>query len=508
MAVLPAGDLLRYHALRKPENSVAASFADGDVTWWELERRANRRARFLADRGVGEGDWVTMVLPNDVRFFEYSFALWKLGATPNVISPRLAAQERAEIIALADPRLVVAAEQGEGDSRTLCYLESAVDYDDGELPAKVSKYWKILGSGGSTGRPKLIVDHRKAEYDPEQTMLGMPADGVVMAPGPLYHNAPFGSMHGGLFVGAHIVGMPRFDPEEMLRLIAAHGVQWISIVPTMMHRIWGLSPEVRAQYDLSSLQAVWHSAAAIAPWLKQAWIDWLGAERIFEMYGGTEGLGATMITGTEWLAKPGSVGRAHYGGLQILRADGTEAAPGEIGEIYFSSPAPGERTYHYVGADPQRSEGGADSLGDLGWVDEDGYLFIADRRADLIVRGGVNVYPLEIENVLDAHPDIVCAIAVGLPDDEFGSRVHAIVETRAGAKVEAIALVEFARERLASYKVPESIELTSTPLRDDSGKARRMALREERIGMLGKGEAFSSWERRPLTGAVPGLTQP
>jgi bile acid-coenzyme A ligase len=365
--------------------------------------------------------------------------------------------------------------------------------DEAPVACEVATYWKAMCSGGSTGRPKIIVDHMPGEYDPDgpglHTLLQIPNDGVLLNAGPLYHNGPFLFSSLALFAGATVVGMNRFDAEEALRLIEKHKVQWVSLVPTMMHRIWSLPQAVRERYDLSSLRTVLHMAAPCPAWLKRAWIDWLGGEKIWEIYAGTEGGGSTFIRGDEWLQRPGSVGRAAGGAeVRAVREDGSACPPGEIGELFFR-PAGGKPS-HYIGAEEKVREDGWFSIGDLGHIDADGYVFLADRRTDLIIRGGANIFPAEVEAALEEHPSIVSAIVVGLPCEEMGRRVHAILELEPGATVDVGEVHAFLSARLTKYKLPESYEISAAPLRDEAGKARRSALADERSRWLAEGRAF------------------
>jgi bile acid-coenzyme A ligase len=259
----------------------------------------------------------------------------------------------------------------------------------------------------------------------------------------------------------------------------------------MMHRIWSLPPEVRARYDLSSLRKVVHLGAPCPPWLKHAWIGWLGPERILEVYAGTEGA-AILITGEEWLRKPGSVGKAPPEALSIRDEAGNLCPPGVVGEIFF---APETATrFHYVGADPRLDGAGRMSLGDLGMLDEDGYLFLSDRRTDMILRGGANIYPAEVEAALAEHPAVRDAVVLGLPCDDYGARVHAVVQP--GGELPLEEIDAFVRARLAGYKCPESYEMVDAALRDEAGKVRRAALRDERLAWLAEGRAFSAMPRR------------
>jgi bile acid-coenzyme A ligase len=246
----------------------------------------------------------------------------------------------------------------------------------------------------------------------------------------------------------------------------------------MMKRIWRLPEEVRLRYDLSSLRQIWHLAEPCPDWLKQVWIDWLGPERIFELYAGTEAQAATIITGTDWLAHRGSVGKPAPGTIMICDLDGNEVPVGEMGEVWMRS-LRDEPTYRYVGAEARRREGGWESLGDMGRVDEDGYLYLGDRMADMILSGGSNIYPAEVEAAILEHPEVRSCAVIGLPDDDLGHTVHAIVEADESV-VGRDELLAFVAERLARYKIPRSIEYTDEAIRDDAGKVRRSALRAER----------------------------
>src|SRR5713226_4025344 len=453
LMLIPIADVPRWYAERKHKDAVAISHGADTLTWEQLERGANRRARAFAARGVKPGDFVAIGLPNSNAFFETTLAVggeadWN---APNSVP--------ADFVP-------------EG-------------FSDETLNNPVARYWKAMTSGGSTGRPKVILDHGPAVVDTAaDQMLGIPRGVSLLNPGPLYHNAPFILSHMGLFAGGRMTGMVKFDAEEALRLIERNRVQWVNFVPTMMHRIWALPEQVRNAYDLSSLQIVFHMAAPMPPWLKEKWIGWLGPERIWELYGGTERQGACVISGVEWLTHRGSVG--------IIGEDGNDVAPGETGEIYFLPNDGAGSTYHYLGAEPKRRADGWESLGDIGRLDADGYLYLGDRLADMILRGGANIYPAEVEAAVTAHPDVRSCVVVGLPDPEFGQRVHAILELREAADAQSIvdSMGDFLADQLSRYKHPESFEIVNSGLRDDAGKVRRTLLRDERAVWLKEGRAF------------------
>jgi len=482
MPLISYGRAMARHAERHPER-VAIVHEDRAIAFGELARRADRLARAYRALGVGPGDLVTLALPNSIEFFEAALATWKLGATPQPVSSRLPELERRAIVELAKPALVVGAPEGE----RYAYPSVPVGFDPGEPGAEdepledvVPPCVRAMTSGGSTGRPKLIVDLVPAQCDPDAGENGMAPDGTTLVPGPLYHAGPFMTSWSQLLCGGRVVLMTRFDPRESLALIERHRVDWVLFVPTMMQRIWRLPAAERERFDLSSLRRVMCTGAPSPAWLKRGWIEWLGPERIYEAYGGTERTGGTMISGTEWLAHPGSVGRPTAGRkIRVLRPDGSECDPGEVGEVFMMPPGGQGSTYRYVGAEPTATSDGWETLGDMGWLDAEGFLYLADRKTDMIVTGGANVYPAEVEAALDAHPAVRSSAVIGLPDDDLGLRVHALVD--APRAVSESELREHLAKHLVRYKIPRSFEFVSEPLRDDAGKVRRSALRDARV---------------------------
>ena len=478
--LLSYGAALSRNAERTPD---APAFVMGDecTTHAELEARANRRARAFDALGVGEGDFVTLALPNGIEFVECLFACWKLGATPQPISSHLPPHERDAIIELVDPKLVVGVPVEAVATRGALPAGHRVNEADASpLPDVVSRYRMAICSGGSTGRPKAVVDHIPAQLDPDASFHGLPPGSSILVPGPLYHSGPLINCLTVLLGGGKVVAMSRFDPAESLRLIAEHRLQLVIFVPTMMLRIWKLPEDERKAADLSSIHRIVSSSAMLPDWLLREWIGWIGPERVWNAYGGSERIGGTAISGTEWLDKPGSVGRPTEGRkIRILDSDGHDLPAGEIGDVYFLPPGGPGSTYHYLGAEPRRTEDGWETLGDMGYVDEEGYLFLVDRRTDLVISGGANVYPAEVEGAIESHPDVGSCAVIGLPDEDLGARVHAIVQTVRPLDDEA--LRSFLADRLVRYKIPRSFEYVEQSLRDDAGKVRRRALREARI---------------------------
>jgi bile acid-coenzyme A ligase len=467
-------------AQEDPDRLAVTCGADS-LTRSELQDRAEDLAHEFADGGVGEGSMVSVALPNSVDWFVAVVAAWKVGAIPQPLSSRLPRRELEALVELADSAVVVGVDAGSLGERWCLPVgyRAGRRADAGRLPDVVSPAWKAPTSGGSTGRPKLIVAGDPALVNVNAPPpLAFAADDCLVMPGPLYHNGPIVWSCQALIWGGHAVVLPRFDAEATLAAIAAHRADVIYLVPTMMKRIWALPEAVRDSYDVSSLRVVWHLAEPCPAWLKQVWIDWLGPEKIFELYGGTEGQLATVITGVEWLEHRGSVGRPIGGEILICDADGAELPADEMGEVWLRS-SRDTPTYRYVGADARTREGGWESLGDNGWLDADGYLYLGDRVGDMILSGGANIYPAEVEAALLEHGSVRTCAVIGLPDDDKGNRVHAIVQP-AGDAIDEAELRAFVAERLVAYKLPRTYEFVDEPLRDDAGKVRRGALRAER----------------------------
>ncbi|HZK98495.1 MAG TPA: AMP-binding protein [Caulobacteraceae bacterium] len=474
------GARLTQLAAERPDRPAVTDIAR-TVTWRELDRRTNRIARGLIAAGISQGDLVTIGLANSVDFVEACHGLWKVGATPQPISWRLPAAEARAVMDLAATPILIAGDTLESENpRFDVPALLALSDDDSPLEDRTAPVWKAPTSGGSTGRPKLILSGGPGLYTPVEIggYRTTPRDVMVM-PGPLYHNGPFTSAFAGLNQGAHLIILPRFDAEETLKAVDRHRATWIYLVPTMMSRIWRLPEEVRGRYDVTSLKTVWHLAAPCPPWLKEAWIEWLGPEVIMELYAGTEAQAVTIITGGEWLAHRGSVGKVAFGEMAAFDEHGNQLLAGEIGEVFMRRPPDMPASYSYRGATARTLPGGWESLGDIGSFDEEGYLYLADRRTDMILVGGSNVYPAEIEAALDEHPLVQSSAVIGLPDEDLGARIHAIVQPRPGLTEEA--LREHVRGRLVSYKQPRSYEFVGDNIRDDAGKVRRTQLRGERI---------------------------
>jgi bile acid-coenzyme A ligase len=337
-----------------------------------------------------------------------------------------------------------------------------------------------IASGGSTGQPKLILDlrtwgYRKSDIE-RMAPTGFGTDRTVLICGPLYHTSPFAWLHKSLMIGNRVILMKRFDTEAVLDALEHYGVSFFPTVPTVMARLLR-SPTI-GERDLSRLSALYHTGGPCPEWVKEGWIRLLGADKVFESYGSSENLGPTRIRGDEWMNHRGSVGVPTIP-TRIVDDLGNERPVGEIGLIFQRPATWPEVKFHYLGDDdPQFTDDGYMSVGDFGYFDVDGYLYVADRRVDMIVTGGANVYPAEIEAVLLEHDDVADVVVVGVADDTWGNRVHAVVEIKPGAVWEPDTLKAFARDRMAPFKVPKDFTRVDIMPRDASGKIRRQLVRD------------------------------
>jgi bile acid-coenzyme A ligase len=465
------------------------------LTWGELAGRSRAAAARLDRLGVRPGDVVCVELPNRADHVISTYGAWRLGATVLPLRPDLPAAERSRLLELAAPSVVVV------DREPTVAHEVGVDglTAPGDAPAftavPAEPGW-LIASGGSTGAPKLIaattatvLDARGSARQDRGKALYLEAGShrhpVHLVCSPLYHTQGFALLHHMLLDDGRMVLTERFDAEQVLDLVEAEHVAFAAFVPTMLVRLLR-SPTIDRR-DLSSLQYVVQGAGACPEWAIRRWLELVGPTRFLMGYGSSEGVCSAQIRGDEWLRHPGSVGRPVGTEVLVVDEDGAPLPVGEVGELYYRPAARsisgGERAIRYVGAvAPRALPGGWVSIGDLGRVDAQGYLYIADRRTDMVVSGGANVYVSEVEAALLAHPDVADAVVVGLRDPEWGRRVHAIVEPAPGADRAALpdALRAFCRDRLAGYKVPKTVELVDDLGRAATGKINRRALAEAR----------------------------
>lgn len=483
----PGARLGQLAAAKPDELALMVRQVDGTtstLTRRQLDAWSNRLAHRLAHDGVGAQSFVAIHVPTSLEHVVATLAAYKLGACPMPISHRMPEGERDALLALAAPSAIIsdASKLGGISRRAMHALD---DYPDEPLPDVVPKPYKAIASGGSTGKPKLIVSPGAfcypADQHPFAVALGLNARDRLYLPGPLYHNQAFLFTQVGLFAGGSVILNERFDADQALATIHHYRPTVLSLVPTMMSRM--LRAPGLANADLGSVRSMWHLAAPCAEWVKRGWIDLLGASRVNELWAATELSGVTLINGEQWLEHPGSVGRGWNTEIRILDAERNPLPPGEVGEV-FSRFAGGPAQYRYLGAAPlEVVEDDFTSVGDLGYLDAEGYLYLADRRVDLIITGGANVIPAEVESVLTQHAAVRDAAVIGLKDDDLGRRVHAIVELATGIDEAVLPeLDRHMRESLAGYKVPRSYEVTTALPRDEAGKIRKSALRDERGG--------------------------
>jgi len=456
------------------------------VTRRELDRRSNQVARLLAEHGAGPGHLIALALPNSPEHVFTSVGAWKAGAGVLPVRHDLPDWERERLLEVAGVVLVVG-DVGESAVPVLdrAAIAGSVDRADTSLPDVIPQPAVAVASSGSTGRPKVIVSPVPGAAVPgavppmPSVYLDLPDELPQLVPAPLYHTNGFSICQSMLFTGDVMVLMEKFDAAQAVDLIERHRLTCFAAVPTMLARMARV--EGVRDRDLSSLVYVMQGGSACPDWVVEAWNDLVGPERFFMAYGSTERVGLTILRGVDWLTHRGSCGAPYQTEIRILDDEGNELPPGEVGEIFLRRPDDPLPQFEYIGAEPPKRIDGFTTIGDLGWVDEDGFLYIADRRVDMIVTGGANVFPAEVEAALSEHPQVNDVVVIGLPDPEWGRRVHAVVEpVDPSAPPTPEALEAFVRARLAAYKVPKGFEIVERIPRTDAGKINRGTLTSER----------------------------
>lgn len=498
----------RAHALLTPERPAIVDAATGAViTFGDLEGRINRAARWLRAMGLREGDVVAFWTGNHPRTHELYWAAQNIGLLFVPVSTRLAGPEAAYIIANSGARLLVAAtdlpleavrRQIPGDVKICllsredaadCSYRSAIAAFAVTPPPGETRGMPMIYSAGTTGRPKGVrpalarapIDDPPPANGKLIELYGFDADTVYLSTAPLYHAAPLKIAMAVNAAGGTVVAMDQFDAGAALRLIARHRVSHSFWVPTMFVRLLGLPPATRTCFDLSSHRVAIHAAAPCPVAVKEAMLEWWGPV-IHEFYGGSESIGMCAIGPEEWRARKGSVGKATRGKVHVLDDRGRELAPGETGLIYFEGAA--DFAYH---GDPEATAGavrpnGWATLGDVGHVDDDGYVYLTDRRDDVIIAGGVNIYPREAEELLSTHPAVADVAVFGIPNAEYGEEVKAVVQLRdhiLATNALAAELLAYARAGLSAYKCPRSIDFATALPREPTGKLLKRKLRAE-----------------------------
>ena len=499
-----------HHARTHPDKIAYRMARSGDaISYRELDARSNQGAHLFRSLGLRHGDHIALVMENRLEFMAICWAAQRSGLYYTTISCYLTRDEAAYIVADCGARVVIASRRygdvldgvprdapgapalymvDEPQPGFRSWSEALAGQPDAPIADEVAGA-DMLYSSGTTGRPKGIkraLEHLPIDQPNPMLrflcadMCGMAADSVYLSPAPLYHAAPLRFNMMSAVLGGTSVIMEAFDAEEFLLLIERHRVTQSQLVPTMFVRMLKLPEDTRRRHDLSSLRGAIHAAAPCPVHVKQQMIDWWGPILI-EYYAGSEGNGATVCTSEQWRAHRGSVGRAVVGKVKIVDEHDRELPPGGIGTVYFAD-GPAFR-YHNDDDTTQRAHNsrGWSTLGDVGYLDGDGYLYLTDRKAYMIISGGVNIYPQEAEDVLIDHPDVADVAVVGVPDEEMGEQVKAVVQPRdihrAGPAL-AAELIAFCRQRLSPIKCPRSIDFEAELPRTPTGKLMKRLLRD------------------------------
>jgi long-chain acyl-CoA synthetase len=504
------------HAAAHPEQPALVMAGTGEtVTYLEFEQRANRLAHALRRHGLRRGDHIAVLSENGPWMLSIQAAAERTGLYYTLINSYLSAEEVAYVVDNSRARVFFstvgrgevardAAEQAPGVERTVMIgLEGEGEGEDGRWESLASFMAgmpdtpvddeqlgaAMLYSSGTTGRPKGIL-RPLPQADPAEALpvmafvvglFGFRPGMTYLNPAPLYHSAPQASVSAAIRMGSTVVVMEHFDAEQWLAAVERYRVTHCQMVPTMFHRLLRLPTEVRDRYDLSSLECIVHAAAPCPVPVKQAMIDWLGPI-VREYYGATEANGFTFCDSAEWLARPGTVGRAVLGQIVIRDEAGQECPPGTDGVVWFR----GATNFEYFEdadktAESREEDGNLSTVGDVGHVDADGWLFLTDRKSYMIISGGVNIYPQETENLLSTHPAVADVAVIGVPNEEMGEEVKAVVQPAngqaPGPDLER-ELIRFCRQHLAHFKCPRSVDFVDELPRLPTGKLYKRLLRD------------------------------
>jgi long-chain acyl-CoA synthetase len=496
------------HARTRPDHAAVVMAGTGErVTYRELDERSNRLAHLWHERGLRRGDHVAILLANDPHWFDAVWAALRSGLYYTPVNWHLTPAEVAYIVEDCGARSVVAsaalADRVAGlDVEIPLMVDGSVEgwesYEDavaGQPATPLPREPEGAGmfySSGTTGRPKGILfplpdrtvhdEHPIVRYE---SPIANGPDAIYLSTAPLYHTAPVVTCSLAHRTGATTVILERWDPEACLAAIERYGVTSAQFVPTMFVRLLKLPAEVRKRYDVSSLRLVTHAAAPCPVEVKHQMMAWFGPI-IWEYYAGSENVGSTLISPDEWLAHPGSVGLPRFTTVHICDDDHRELPVGEVGNIWFDTPG---AAFEYHG-DPDktaasRSPEGWFNLGDVGYLDTDGYLYLTDRQSFTIISGGVNIYPQEAEDVLVMHPAVADVAVFGVPNDDLGEEVKAVVQlldpSQAGDEM-AAELLAFCRAHLAAFKCPRTIDFDPALPRQDTGKLYKRLLKDRYWG--------------------------
>ncbi|MDX6285209.1 MAG: long-chain acyl-CoA synthetase [Frankiales bacterium] len=489
------------HAAATPDKLAVVEGVSGERTrtYAELSSRVNRLARAYRTLGATPGSRVAVMLANSLEFVEAGCATGVAQTWYVPVNWHLKTDELAYILADSNVRVLVTSPELESIAHAATaavgcpllvtgssYEQAIAAEDDAPLDGAWSGPAWVLYTSGTTGRPKGVVHGEPDAAAMEQAraaliaMWGLTPDDIYGLAGPGYHAGPGGYCFTTTGLGGTVVALPKWDAREFLAAIDRHGITTVFLTPAHLIRILEVPEEVRATYDVSSLRLLIQSGAPCPVDVKRRILDVFPTTEISEMYGASEG-GVTRITTAEWRERPGSVGKPWPGvEVRILDASGAELPVGTEGLIY--SKPPSGRRFHYHGDDAKTDAAWLDdafTVGDIGRVDEDGYLYVTDRVSDMVLWGGVNIYPREIEDVLFTHPTVVDCAVFGVPDDRYGEVLKAVIEVRGATSPES--LQEYVRERLADYKVPTYVVIVDTLPRDPNGKVLKRLLREDHV---------------------------
>jgi bile acid-coenzyme A ligase len=488
-AMVSFGERVRMLAASQPEISAVRMFVNGEetdtISYAGLSRAADWLARRFLDMGANDGSFIGIALPNGIAFYVALVAAWRIGACPVPLKYDMTASERRQFLDLLDPAVLVGnwqvmpgREIGDAEIDAIAARTDPVEPVADIIP---QRSWAIA-SGGSTGKPKIILNCRpgsSAQFAGVKTSLGQRHVQLVCTP--LYHTSALSMSVRSMMDGDTLVVLPRFEAGAVVDAIDRYQVTFLALVATTMVRILrlpGLDPA-----KLRSVRLVIAGAGAIADEVLRGWADIVGATNIVIGYGASEGIGGVTIRGDDLLLHPGSVGRPTHCEVLIADEEGNPVPKGEVGELFLRSHGGDSHCFDYIGGEaPRKRPDGFVSVGDLAWLDEEGYLYISDRRTDMVKTGGVNVFPAEVEAVLHGLPTIADAVVIGLPDPDWGRRLHAIlVAVDPANPPETDELNRYLRERLVPQKVPKSFEFVESLGRAETMKLNRTALAEARI---------------------------
>ncbi len=498
-----------HHALATPDKAAYIMAGSGEtVTYRQLEDRSNQGAQLFRSLGLKRGDSIALMMDNNPRYFEICFAAQRSGLFYTAMSSRLSAQEAEYILGDCNAQVLIVSASLAGQASELLGRNPRIRHRyavGGELPGHVR--WEpardaqpvariadesagrdMLYSSGTTGRPKGVktelldeaIDAPNTLTGVAQKLYGLGPDSVYLSPAPLYHAAPLRFNMTIMRFGGTSVIMEHFDAEEALRLIEKHNVTHSQWVPTMFVRMLKLAPEVHTRYRHDTLRVAIHAAAPCPVQVKEQMIDWWGPV-LYEYYAGTEGNGFVACTSTQWLAHRGTVGQALVGEVRILDDEGRRVPVGETGTIYFANAPAFEYHNDPAKTAASKSAEGWTTLGDVGHVDAEGFLYLTDRKHYMIISGGVNIYPQEIENLLVTHPKVADVAVIGVPNEEFGEEVKAVVQPAdmdAAGPALAEELIAWCRANLSHVKCPRSVDFEAELPRHPTGKLYKRLLRD------------------------------